>query len=246
MQESTLSEIDDVLGAIDDADSLDQVRAVLLSKTARLGFDNFAYWLLWPIEGRRIPFFLGSYPPDWVRHYTSSDFKSSDIIANHCAMSLRPFLWDELRRRYQLSAPQKLVFTDARDVGLKVGGSIPIHGPREAVAAFSVASDGPDGAFAALFHRHRHELQLIATYAHEKIMQLWLAAPAALNARLTARELEVLTWTAKGKTRWEIGEILHISEETVKKHLNNASTRLQACNKTHAVAVALMQGIILP
>ena len=246
MQESTLAEIDDVLSAIDDAGSLDQVRAVLLSKTGRLGFDNFAYWLLWPKEGRRVAFFLGSYPLDWVRHYTAQDFKSSDLIANQCATSLRPFVWNDLPLRYQLSEAQRLVFTDAREVGLKVGGSIPIHGPKDAMAAFSVSNDCSDAQFAALFQRHRHALQLIVTYSHERIMQLGRTAPPALNARLTARELEVLTWTAKGKTRWEIGEILHISEETVKKHLNNASTRLQACNKTHAVAVALMQGIILP
>jgi len=246
VQENTLAELDDFVGAIDDARSLDQVRLVLQSRTRRFGFDNFAYWLLWPKEGRRIPLFVGSYPPEWVRHYIAQDFKSSDLIANHCATSLRPFLWGDLTNCYQFSDTQKLVFTDAREVGLKVGGSIPIHGPKEAVAAFSVSNDCPDGQFVKLFRAHRHELQLIATYAHERIMQLWLAAPAVPNARLTARELEVLTWTAKGKTRWEIGEILHISEETVKKHLLNASGRLQASNKTHAVALALLHGIILP
>jgi len=59
---------------------------------------------------------------------------------------------------------------------------------------------------------------------------------------LTGREREVLRWVAGGKTSWEISVILRISERTVKFHLVEASRKLNAVNRTSAVAKALARG----
>lgn len=61
---------------------------------------------------------------------------------------------------------------------------------------------------------------------------------------LTQREIECLTWTARGKTSWEISVILGVSESTATFHLRNAVIKLQASNRTHAVAKALQSGLI--
>ena len=61
---------------------------------------------------------------------------------------------------------------------------------------------------------------------------------------LTAREAEVLTWVARGKSAWEIGEILHIAKRTVDEHVQTAVRKLGAVNRTHAVAIAVRDGII--
>ncbi len=63
---------------------------------------------------------------------------------------------------------------------------------------------------------------------------------------LTPRENEVLTLTAYGKTRSEIGHILEVSEETVKTHLEHACIKLCAVNKTHAATIAIVLGLIAP
>jgi LuxR family quorum sensing-dependent transcriptional regulator len=62
--------------------------------------------------------------------------------------------------------------------------------------------------------------------------------------QLTTREREVLAWVAWGKTAWEIGEILSIAKRTVDEHTQTAVRKLGAANRTHAVAIALSQGII--
>lgn len=71
---------------------------------------------------------------------------------------------------------------------------------------------------------------------------------ASLAARgagvLTARELECLGWAARGKTEEDIGVILGRSRETVHFHLQNAIHKLDACNRTHAVAIACSHGLI--
>lgn len=61
---------------------------------------------------------------------------------------------------------------------------------------------------------------------------------------LTKRETECLSWTAAGKTSWEISVILGISESTATFHLRNASAKLKASNRTHSVAKALHFGLI--
>lgn len=61
---------------------------------------------------------------------------------------------------------------------------------------------------------------------------------------LTNREKECLCWTLKGKTAWEIGVILGISQSTVVTHLNNGREKFGVYSKHQAVIHALNQGII--
>jgi LuxR family quorum sensing-dependent transcriptional regulator len=61
---------------------------------------------------------------------------------------------------------------------------------------------------------------------------------------LTVRESEVLRWVAHGKSAWEIGAILQITKRTVDAHVQTGVRKLGAANRTHAVAIALRDGII--
>lgn len=61
---------------------------------------------------------------------------------------------------------------------------------------------------------------------------------------LSARERRVLELTALGKTANEIAELLEISQRTVHAHLQNASVKLNASNKTHTVVEAIRYGQI--
>ena len=47
-----------------------------------------------------------------------------------------------------------------------------------------------------------------------------------ITTPLTGRELECLEWVSHGKTSWEIGTILDLSERTVNFHLSNACLNL--------------------
>ena len=61
---------------------------------------------------------------------------------------------------------------------------------------------------------------------------------------LSGRERRVLELSAIGKTAKEIADILTISQRTVHAHLQNASEKLAAENKTHTVVEALRYGQI--
>lgn len=69
-------------------------------------------------------------------------------------------------------------------------------------------------------------------------------AAAGLVSSLTPREREVLVWAMQGKTNWETSVILSLSEATVKFHVRNAMSKLNATSRAQAVAVALRQGLI--
>lgn len=88
-------------------------------------------------------------------------------------------------------------------------------------------------------------LQLFAAYSQDVALGILIpASQEAPAARLSARELECLQWTSEGKTAWEVGRILAISEQTVVRHLNNATHRLGCVNKYHAVATAMRVGLL--
>ena len=56
---------------------------------------------------------------------------------------------------------------------------------------------------------------------------------------LTARETEVLSWIAQGKTNYEIGVILNISPRTICKHVQRILNKLNVENRTAAAAIAI-------
>ncbi|MDA9430872.1 response regulator transcription factor [Bradyrhizobium sp. CCBAU 51627] len=56
---------------------------------------------------------------------------------------------------------------------------------------------------------------------------------------LTAREGEVLSWLAKGKTNRDIAQILGLSPRTVDKHLEQIYSKLGVENRTAAAAIAV-------
>jgi DNA-binding CsgD family transcriptional regulator len=53
---------------------------------------------------------------------------------------------------------------------------------------------------------------------------------------LTTRQREIMQYVAAGHTNYQIARRLHLSEGTVRKHLENAFTRLQATNRAGAIA----------
>jgi LuxR family transcriptional regulator, quorum-sensing system regulator BjaR1 len=61
---------------------------------------------------------------------------------------------------------------------------------------------------------------------------------------LSPRELDALTWAAKGKTYWETAAILGIAYASVRSHVNSLKLKLNAVNMTHAVARGYELGLI--
>lgn len=61
---------------------------------------------------------------------------------------------------------------------------------------------------------------------------------------LSAREIEALVWSARGKTSGEIASILGLSKRTVDFHIDNARNKLGVATRIEAVVKAAAQGLI--
>lgn len=64
------------------------------------------------------------------------------------------------------------------------------------------------------------------------------------GTELTTRELEVLRLIVQGHSNKEIGNQLHISEATVKTHINNLLSKLGVSDRTQAATTALQRGLV--
>jgi DNA-binding NarL/FixJ family response regulator len=66
------------------------------------------------------------------------------------------------------------------------------------------------------------------------------------HVALNEREIECLTWSARGKTSPEIAQIVNISKRTVNFHIENACRKLNVATRTEAVVKATSGRLIDP
>ena len=64
------------------------------------------------------------------------------------------------------------------------------------------------------------------------------------RALLTPREKEALKLLKQGKSAAEVAMVLGIRERTVKFHVSNILQKLNAANRTHALAIAIEKGLL--
>ena len=79
--------------------------------------------------------------------------------------------------------------------------------------------------------------------AHKVIQELNRPSDLPLTEEpLTARELEILKFVAQGLSNQEIGDILVLSERTVRTHVSHILNKLHLANRTQAALYALREG----
>lgn len=179
------------------------------------------------------------WPAEWFKLYTARQFIRVDPVARLCRSSLNPFEWADAPYDHEREPRALEVMRRAADFNMSNGFIVPIHG-RGYDACVSLG-----GAHLDLNARSKPAIHLMAMYGFDRVRRL--LDPSRLRLRrLTAREKEALAWAAQGKSAWEIGEILGISQRTVEEHLASACRKLGAVNRVHAVAIGIRERVIEP
>jgi DNA-binding response OmpR family regulator len=80
-----------------------------------------------------------------------------------------------------------------------------------------------------------------ARLAHVARTEVWVR-----DVQLNDREVETLTWVARGKTSLEISTILKLSKRTVDFHIDNARNKLGVSTRTEAAIKAVTGRLIEP
>jgi DNA-binding CsgD family transcriptional regulator len=180
-------------------------------------------------------------PQEWCDRYFERKYYETDPVVRRAPTFSGPFVWDQLVDRCHLQVGEQLVLAESREAGLKHGVSVPLFGPSGRVSVVSFASRFED---ADPLHRMSH-LNTLAWQFHIAFADI--AQPseqATTQMQLSKRERECLRWTAEGKSSWDIGMILKISDNTVNFHIKNAMRKLGTTSRTVAVVKAIRHNFI--
>ena len=199
-----------------------------------------------PRNPQRLPFHLSNYPKEWVLRYFRERYLDTDPVVISAIARRLPFAWDDgPGSRSRLLPKQRKMMSEASEFGIRFGYTAPVRGPNGELALLTLAWDDAE-VFRKAIAAQRDRLLLTAIFAHEAVARLLpKTAPISANT-LTNAEKECLLWAARGKSSWETAQILGRSESTINFHLKNASEKLQAANKCHAVVKAVLDNIITP
>lgn len=99
-----------------------------------------------------------------------------------------------------------------------------------------------------LTSRHADLLEMLAPHLHAALVRVVdninkePHKSTAYPHGLTEREYQVLQWLGSGKTNWEIAQILHVSENTIKNHVQRILSKLKVNTRAQAAVQGLSFG----
>ncbi|WP_312154123.1 autoinducer binding domain-containing protein [Pseudomonas sp.] len=181
-------------------------------------------------------FLYNNFPAQWNAFYTHAELIKQDPIVKRCHESTLPVLWDD-----ELFREVPTLRSTACSYGLRHGWSQSVHDQRHNETQLSVAR--PQGKIdTAEFYDKSARIVWLCHTLHERLSEHHLAALAPIP-KLSERELEVLKWSADGKTAAVIARILSLSTSTVNFHIRSVITKTNASNKAGAIAIAASRGL---
>ena len=184
---------------------------------------------------------LDNTPAAYRNAFTSAQNGRRDPVMQHCKKNSVPIVWD---RETYVAADQADKWEAQARFGYRTGIALALHMPEGRHFLVGVDRDQPLPRSQELA-RVVADLQLFAVYVQEAAQRVLMPAlPQGDLPSLTPREIETLRWTMEGKTAWEVGSILGITERTAVLHANNATHKLGTANKHQAVLKALRLGLI--
>lgn len=189
---------------------------------------------------------ITNYSAEWFNDYFEQGAQKVDPVVRYCFENTAPVRWDRLVLMEEYMDPNGVALMQrASESGLVNGLSIPIKAPSGEIAIFSLAT----GKSQDIERRLNQVLPVAHTFCvqlFDAYMRIRAERQTVKESALTSRERECLFWACEGKTTWEMARILEISERTVIFHLTSATKKLGAANRQHAVAKAILKGLVKP
>lgn len=177
-------------------------------------------------------------PREWLNLYLRNDFAAFDPALRHCKKAVLPFAYRVAPYDSLLEPKAAEVVKRAHDFGVCNGTVFPIPGTSGPIGdLWAGGTDSSDK------EKDLPTIYVSALYAFYRIQQLTQSKPCA-KVTLSEREREVLSWVACGKTAWEIGDLLSISQRTVEWHIQQSTQKLGARNRMQAIVIAARDRLI--
>jgi DNA-binding CsgD family transcriptional regulator len=229
---------EELLHTAETAESQEAVFRSIVTSAQALGFEHCAYGLRLPVPvSNPRTLLLNNYPDAWRLRYVEAEYIRIDPTVQHARRTQAPLVWNA---KVFEAAPT--LWEEARAHGLCVGwakSNLDANG----VGGMLTLARAQDELTATEIAANNLKMCWLAHMAHLALSRLMITSLTETAPSLTDREIEVMKWTADGKTSGEIADILAVSDNTVNFHIKNAIAKLGTANKTAAAVRAAMLGL---
>ena len=231
---------EDLYSIVDNAQSEHDIFKKVEAAASALGFTHCAYGLRIPLHfSNPKTIVLNNYAPAWQHRYAAMGYLQIDPTVAHGRRSQTPLTWSD-----NVFASARTLWDEAQSFGLRFGWA---QSSLDAGGGFGMLTLARSSEPFSDAERVAKEVKMrwLVHIAHLALSRIFIAQQTKqIQPHLTAREIEVLKWTADGKTSAEISDLLVVSENTVNFHVKNAVAKLQTANKTAATVRAAMLGLL--
>lgn len=229
----------DYVEAIQGMSSRAQVVRALERVLANYGVEYFVF--VKPAANKREfqdGILAGRLHEDWMRTFYARGYADNNQILTGRYGNTGPVYWTDVLAAGDGDRRFPAMYRSAQDFDLNEGFCVPLSMPQRSLATAVFA-----GREIEKTHIAGVSLHGVALYTFYRLSRM--DAPGGKTAvRLTKREADCLCWVARGKSDWEIGEILSIGESTVHSYIESAKRKLGVSTRIQAVVHALQDGLI--
>lgn len=182
--------------------------------------------------------FANDFPDNWLNNYVHKDYRLHDPLMRLSHESTSAFSWSMADWEGLLTGKQKDWRNDNVSAGLCGGLIIP---DRRDGHLKIISLSGTPGT---LDRDDQKALYYAGLETLARMHELGLHGDDCPFPPLSPRERECLHWLAAGKSDWEAGQILSISEKTVATHIDRMKHKLGVATRAQAIVVALRHRVL--
>jgi LuxR family quorum-sensing system transcriptional regulator SolR len=231
---------EDNLNILLDIQSEQELFDRVVAVAADMGFEYCSYGVRMPIPvSRPAVAFYNNYPQKWQVYYQERRFIEVDPTIKHGEKSTLPVIWSA-----ELFESSQELWEEARAHGLRFGWAQSSRDTQGSAGLLTLARSTEQLTESDLL-ANKYKMAWLTQITHVGMAGLLTPKLAPESQTImTSREREVLRWTAEGKTAYEVGHILSVSERTINFHINNVVAKLRSSNKIQAAVKAASLGLL--
>ena len=241
--DSSLKVSEDVFDAISNVVTFDELWDVLQHHVSTFGLTTFTYYHMPPAGSR-----------DYDANYHASRGKNPSLIAAQKSAIFDPKVsFIHIARRCNnltifdgkstfdfLTDEQESLFKTLHMADITKGFVIPVHCAKGRSGCFVLETDKEDVSFPTHIIR---QLKWICEATHTKYCEIKLQQSKTIK-QLTARERQILSWVARGKSNSVIADIIGISQHTVNGYLRSIYLKTGTSDRTTAALRGIGEALI--
>jgi len=238
-----------------DLNNVDDLRMRFSSAIRALGYHGFDAFTVktgtTDNADQECNLFICDYGIELPRSYVRDGWLQMDPVVAEIARTSKPFDYVDLLRKSQKNTSVVWQLGVLRLKNVHRAWLVPLC-TIEHMRGMTIYMQGKSPDSKEMFRQTGNEIHLLCVEFIDVFVELsnkktevdeWYAGSFDKSS-VSQRETDCLHWVARGKTNWEIGEILMISENTVRYHLKNVFAKLHTTSRSSAVSRALSQDII--